>query len=120
MDQCISQAYSKDAVIIVIAVDRYSEQTEKIKECFLIALSFGIKQIIIVINKLDTVDNKLEEFTQAKETIETLIPKSDKLSIQFIATSGFHNENLTSQSALIPHTPCLLEAINNLTPRKKS
>ena len=69
MDQCISQAYSKDAAIIVIAVDRYSEQTEKMKECFLIALSFGIKQIIIVINKLDTVDNKLEEFTKAKETI---------------------------------------------------
>ncbi|RLJ06478.1 MAG: translation elongation factor EF-1 subunit alpha [Candidatus Aenigmatarchaeota archaeon] len=94
----ITGASQADAAILVVsAKDGVQEQT---KEHLYLARVLGINQLIVAINKMDTVDYSESKFNEVKEQVSKLLQtvgyKVEK--IPFVPVSAYEGDNVVKKS----------------------
>jgi len=98
----ITGASQADAAILVVsAKEGVQEQT---KEHLYLAKVLGIAQIIVAINKMDSVNYEEKKFNETKEHVFKLLQmlgyKTDK--IPFVPVSAYQGDNVVKKSANMP------------------
>ncbi|KAI8050442.1 P-loop containing nucleoside triphosphate hydrolase protein [Syncephalis plumigaleata] len=100
----ISGAAQADAAILVIDASRGGfeagfSQLGQTREHVILARSLGIQQLIVAINKMDTVDWSVDRFNEIKEQLNSYLIqvgfKSNALT--FVPCSGMSGENLLAR-----------------------
>ncbi|CAA2980668.1 HBS1 isoform X1 [Olea europaea subsp. europaea] len=123
----ISGATQADAAILVVdasvgsfeaGLDAIGGQT---REHAQLIRSFGVDQIIVVVNKMDVVEYSQERFDMIKQKLGTFLRSCGfkDSSVLWIPVSAMENQNLVatpSDTRLFTwfHGPCLLDAIDSL------
>ena len=117
----ITGASQADAAILTVdAKDGVMEQT---KEHVFLATTLGINQLIIAVNKMDSVDYSEDRFNEVKEDVSTLLKmvgyKPD--GINFIPTSALFGANISESSKETPwyKGPTILEGLDLFTAPEK-
>ncbi len=117
----ITGASQADAAILTVdAKDGVMEQT---KEHVFLATTLGINQLIIAVNKMDSVDYSEDRFNEVKEDVSTLLKmvgyKPD--GINFIPTSALFGANISEHSKDTPwyKGPTILEGLDQFTAPEK-
>ena len=94
------------------------------KEHALLAYTLGVKQLIVLVNKMDapSVEYSQERFNEIKKEVSTFLAKVgyNPKKIPFIPVSGWNGENLIEPSENLPwyKGPIVLKALDELlTPR---
>jgi len=119
-----------DAALLVVsaAVGEFEAGISKegqTREHALLAYTLGVKQMIIIINKMDDKSTNFSEarYNEIKGEMGTFLKKvgynPDK--VQFIPISGFHGDNMLDKSDRMPWYKgvCLIEALDNLEVPKR-
>lgn len=117
----ITGASQADAAILTVdAKDGVMEQT---KEHVFLSTTLGINQLIIAINKIDSVDYSEDRYSEVKEDVSALLRmvgyKPD--GINFIPTSALFGANISEHSKDTPwyKGPTILEGLDLFTAPEK-
>jgi elongation factor 1-alpha len=117
----ITGASQADAAVLVVAAnDSVAAQT---KEHVFLSKTLGVNQMIIGINKMDTVAHDEKRFNEVKEDVSNLLKsvgyKVDQIT--FVPMASFPGENIVNKSENMSwYTgPTLLEAIDSLNEPEK-
>ena len=88
-----------DAVVIVVSAENENKENDHLKDYLIITYTFGIRQLIIAINKMDYSNYSEEKFMKTKKYMKNLceIIGFNPENIQFIAYSGYSGLNLVNQ-----------------------
>ena len=95
------------------------------REHALLAYTLGVKQMIVALNKMDdkTVNYSEARYKDIKSEVSAYLKKVGykPMKIPFVPISGWEGENMTEKSDKMPwyEGPCLLEALDNVTPPKR-
>jgi elongation factor 1-alpha len=104
------------AVIVVSAPDGPQEQT---KEHVFLSRTLGVAQVIVAVNKMDSVKYSEDKFNQVKEDMSKLLGTVGyrAADIPFIPISAFKGDNATKDKGELKwwKGPTLLGALNDLT-----
>ncbi len=117
----ITGASQADAAFLVVAAkEGVQPQT---KEHLWLLRTMGVEQLVVIVNKMDTVEYKEETFNKVKEELSTLL-KSVGYKIEnvtFIATSGLKGDNIAKKSDNMPwyKGPTVLEQMDRFSEPKK-
>ncbi|RLG23418.1 translation elongation factor EF-1 subunit alpha [Methanosarcinales archaeon] len=117
----ITGASQADAAVLTIdAKDGVMEQT---KEHVFLSRTLGINQLIVAINKIDSVDYSEDRFNEVKEDASTLIKMVGYKpeDVHFIPTSALLGANVAEKSKETPwyKGPTILEALDMFTEPEK-
>jgi len=117
----ITGASQADAAILTVdAKDGVMEQT---KEHVFLATTLGINQLIIAVNKMDSVDYSEDRFNEVKEDVSALLKMVGyKLDgVNFIPTSALFGANISELSKDTPwyKGPTILEGLDIFTAPEK-
>jgi len=118
MKNMITGASSAEAAVLIIdAQEGIKEQTRR--HAFILSL-LGIKQIVVVINKMDLVDYDNSAFNSLKAQIEKLLDNLDIEVCFYIPISALNGENIIGKGAKMPwyQGPAFLESLNSLQVKK--
>ncbi len=96
----VTGASRAQAALLVIDASRGVEENTRRHGYFLSML--GIRQITILVNKMDLVDYKEQVFTDIRQEYETFLHKIDIWPDSFIPVSGFLGDNIANVSDQIP------------------
>ena len=117
----ITGASQADCGCLVVAVaDGVMAQT---KEHVFLSRTLGVNQLMVIINKMDTVKYDEAKFNAVKAQVEALLKtvgyKTEE--IQFIPTSGLHGDNVVKKSENTSwyKGPTMMEAFDNFTVPEK-
>lgn len=101
------------AVLVVAAQEGIKEQTGR--HAFLIHM-LGIKQLFVIVNKMDTVNYSEDVFRQIKKEVTQLLASLGYHHIDFIPGSALEGDNIYKRSEQMPwyHGPTLIEALDNI------
>ncbi|MFH0836877.1 MAG: translation elongation factor EF-1 subunit alpha [Candidatus Aenigmatarchaeota archaeon] len=106
-----------DAAILVVSVkDGIQEQT---KEHTYLAKVLGVQQMIVALNKIDTVNYDEKRFNEVKAEAEKLLKgvgfKID--TVQFVPVSAYLGDNTVKKSDKLPwyKGPTMMEALDKFT-----
>ncbi len=117
----ITGASQADAAVLTVdAKDGVMDQT---KEHVFLSRTLGINQVIIAINKMDSVDYSEDRFNEVKEEVSALVKivgyKPD--DINFIPTSALFGANIAESSSDTAwyKGPTILEALDMFTAPEK-
>jgi elongation factor 1-alpha len=115
-----------DAALLVVSAEKggfeagISEQGQT-KEHALLAKTLGVGQLIVVVNKMDTVDYSEDRYTEIKNEVGRMLTEEKRMSwdldeVEFIPVSGIEGDNLKEKSANMPwySGPTLLQAFDSL------
>ncbi|KAL6175858.1 hypothetical protein ACLB2K_052496 [Fragaria x ananassa] len=127
----ISDATQADAAILVVdgshgAFDAGMKGGQT-KEHAQIIKSFGVKQIVVAVNKMDVVGYSKDRFDEIKHTLGTYFSGScrfEESAVCWVPLSAMENQNMVSapgdERLLSWYSgPCLLEAIDSFQPPKR-
>jgi len=110
----ITGASQADAAVLVVDVkDGVQPQT---KEHAFLSRTLGIKQLIVAINKMDSVEFAEDKYNEAKDAVATLLKtigyQTD--AIPFIPTSAYADANITTKSDKMGwyKGPIMIDALN--------
>jgi elongation factor 1-alpha len=98
----ITGASQADAAVLVVdAVDGVQPQT---KEHVYLAMTLGIRQLIIAVNKMDLVNYAEDKFNKVKDEVSTLIASIGykPADVPFIPISAFEGDNISESSSNTP------------------
>ena len=104
------------AILICSAAEGAQAQT---REHIFLARTLGIPQLVVAINKMDSVEYKQEAYDKAKADVTALLKnvgyKTD--TVAFVPISAYVGDNIASKSAKTPwyKGPTLVEALNMFT-----
>ena len=117
----ITGASQADAAVLTVdAKDVVMEQT---KEHVFLSRTLGINQLILAINKMDSVDYSEKRFNEVKDDVSTLLKMVgfNPADMNFIPTSALFGANVSKKSEDTPwYTgPTLLEALDQFTEPEK-
>ncbi len=117
----ITGASQADAAVLVVAAkEGIQPQT---KEHAYLARVLGIKQMIVAINKMDTVNYDKAAYEKVKADMEKLLKGIgyDPSKVVFVPISALNGDNVTKKSDKMPwyEGPTLLEALNMLQEPEK-
>ena len=117
----ITGASQADAAILTVdAKDGVMEQT---KEHVFLSRTLGINQMILAVNKMDSVDYSEERFNAVKDDISTLLKMVgfNPNDMSFIPTSGLFGANISEKSkdTLWYKGPTILEALDQFKAPEK-
>ncbi|CAI2367900.1 unnamed protein product [Moneuplotes crassus] len=117
-----------DAAVLIIAAkkgefeDGFSREGST-KDHALLAYTMGIKQAIVAINKMDTIDYDEERFNEIVENVSDHLGKIGykKGNVKYIPISGFDGDNMMEQSENLPwfKGPTLTEALDEFKVPKR-
>ncbi|CAD6189835.1 unnamed protein product [Caenorhabditis auriculariae] len=128
----ITGAAQADAAILVVNSTRGEFETGfenggQTREHAMLLRSLGVSQIIVAVNKLDTVDWAKNRFEEVKAILTTFLTKQAGFSkLRFVPVSGLAGENLVTR---VPGNhplaswydgPCLLEMIESFNPSPRA
>ena len=111
----ITGASQADAAVLVVSTEGVMAQT---KEHAFLSRTLGVGQMIIAVNKLDTVNYDEAKFEAVKKDVSALLKtvgyKDDQ--IQFVPMSAYHGDNVVKKSDKMSwwKGPTLMEALDNL------
>ncbi|MCB2361401.1 sulfate adenylyltransferase subunit 1 [Clostridium estertheticum] len=92
----ITGAASAEAALLIIdAKEGIQEQSKR--HGYILSL-LGIKQVCVVVNKMDLIDYSQEKFNVIKNEMNTFLKKLNVHPMSYIPISAFYGENLTSKS----------------------
>ena len=124
----ITGAAQADAAVLVVAGSKgefeggFSESGQTKEHAILIS-SLGVKQLIVAVNKLDTVDWSEERYTFIRTQLDPFLQHLGLESVQYVPCSGLLGHNITTshkESKLEWYKgPTLTEAIDSLDTRKR-
>ena len=101
------------AILVCSAKDGIQEQT---KEHVWLAQIFGIKQMIVAINKMDAVDYDEKKYNETKEAMTKLLKAvgMNPEKVPFIPTSGYLGDNVVKKSENMTwyKGPTIMEALD--------
>ena len=110
-----------DAAVLVVAV-KEGIQPQTREHAFLSKI-MGIKQMIVAINKMDTVNYDENAYKKVKADMEKLLKEIgyDVSKIPFVPISALMGDNVTKKSDKMPwyNGPTIIEAIDQLQPPEK-
>ena len=122
----ISGAYQADVAVMVVNATRGEfeagfDQGGQTREHAVLVRSLGVSQLIVAVNKLDTVDWNQERFDLIVEKLKHFLKSSvgyRDSDVSYIPVSGLTGENLTLKTGVMEwYTgPTLVEAIDKLKP----
>ena len=118
MKNMITGASSAEAAVLIIdASEGIKEQTKR--HAFILSL-LGIKQIVVVINKMDLVNYDSKVFDSLRQELEQLLKKIDIRVSFYIPISALGGINITKKSEKMSwyQGPTFLESLNSLETRK--
>jgi elongation factor 1-alpha len=116
----ITGASQADAAVLVVATEGVMAQT---KEHAFLARTLGVDQMIVAVNKIDTVNYDQAKFEAIQKDVQALLKtvgyKDDQ--VQFIPMSAYHGDNIVKKSDKMSwwKGPTLMEALDNLKEPEK-
>ena len=114
----ITGASQADAAFLVVAAGQGAGVQPQTKEHIWLLRTMGVGEVHVLVNKMDTVAYKEEEFNKIKSDVSVILKQAGYKpdTMQFIPISGFKGDNLTKKSANLPwyKGPTLLEQFDNL------
>ena len=116
----LTGASRADVAVLVVAADEgIQEQTGR--HAFLIHM-LGIKQIFVVVNKMDAVDYSKTVFNNIKKKVEHLLDSLGYQDIQFIPGSAMEGDNIYNPSRQMKwyKGPTLIQALDSVKISKKA
>jgi elongation factor 1-alpha len=121
----ITGASQADAAVLVVAVGERDEKGRlmpQTMEHVYLAWTLGISQMIVAINKMDSIKYDKAKFEETKKLLEELFNRLGwkKENLTFIPTSGLKGDNIKEKGKLDWWDgPTLLDSLNKLeTPEK--
>lgn len=113
----LTGASHADVAILVVSADEgVQEQTRR--HVFLLKM-LGIKQVFVVVNKMDTLDYMEERFETVKKQISKFLSSFDYQTEEtlFIPVSAMEGDNIYKRSECMKwyNGPTLIEALDNIT-----
>ena len=118
MKNMITGASLADAAVLIIDVaEGMREQTQR--HAYALGM-LGLEQVIVVINKMDKVGHKKENFEKVKAEAAKFLLRLKIKPSHFIPIAALHGENVVKRSENMPwyDGPVLLEALKGFKPRK--
>ncbi len=118
----ITGASQADAAVLVVAADDgIMPQT---REHAALAYTLGVGQLVIVVNKMDTVDYERNVYEELKENLTPLLENigyENASEFPVVPASAFQGENVASPSDQLGwyDGPTVLEALETLREREK-
>ncbi len=88
-------SYADVAVLVVSALDGIQEQTRR--HLFLLKM-IGIKEVFVVVNKMDTVDYRKESFDAIKKDVRDLLTSRGYTDTSVIPISAMQGDNVFRRS----------------------
>jgi len=119
-----------DCAVLVIAAGQGEfeagiSKTGQTREHALLAYTLGVKQLIVLVNKMDdkSVNWAESRYLEIKTEVSSFIKKIgyDPEKVSFVPISGWHGDNMLEKSTNLAwyKGPTLLEALDNLFPPKR-
>ncbi len=118
----ITGASQADAAVLVVDVNDHKAGAPQpqTKEHVFLAKTLGINQLIVAINKMDTVNYNQEDYEKTKEMISNLIKMVgyDPSKVPFVPVASLKGDNIVKKSENMPwyNGPTLVEALDLLEP----
>jgi len=115
----LTGASHADVAVLVVAADEgIQEQTGR--HAFLINM-LGIKQLLVVVNKMDIVDYKQEVFQAIKSGVSKLLASFGYSNIEFIAASAMEGDNIYKPSLRMKwyEGPTLIQTLDEVEVSKE-
>ena len=108
-------AFADVAILVVDAQEGVREQTKR--HAYLLHL-LGLQQIVVVINKMDSVGYSEKRYEEVKTEITAYLKGIGVTAQAFIPAAARHGENLTKKSTLMPwyKGAALLETLDKFEP----
>jgi len=108
-------AYAEGAVLIVDVTKGMGDQSRR--HAFILNM-IGIRQVIVVINKMDLVDYSESKFTEVQEAVNIYLRKIGIIPLCIIPLSSKKGINLKEKSAMMDwfDGPTFLHALDSLKP----
>ncbi len=117
-----------DAAVLVVSAEKGGFEAGisgqgQTREHALLAKTLGVEQLVVAVNKMDTVDWAEDRYNEIKEEIGNFLKgigyKLDK--VHFVPVSGITGDNLKDKSDKTPYYkgPTLLTALDEFSPPPK-
>ncbi len=102
------------ALLLIDIAEGIREQTRR--HCYILGF-LGIKQVDVIVNKMDTCDYSQPRFEAIEKEIRQFLAQYNVEARQIIPISAKHGENVAKKSANMPwfKGPTLLEALDGFT-----
>jgi bifunctional enzyme CysN/CysC len=112
----ITGASNADAAVLVIAASEGVREQSR-RHAYLLTL-LGIKQVIVVVNKMDLVDFSEQRFQEIKTEYQKFLVDLDLTARCFVPASAKSGENVAHKSEALRwyHGPTVLEALDATEP----
>jgi len=92
----ITGAASAEAALLIIDAEEGIQEQSK-RHGYILSL-LGIKQVYVVVNKMDLIDYNEEKFNVIKKQMNDFLANLNVHPLKYIPISAFYGENLTSKS----------------------
>ena len=92
----ITGAASAEAALLIIDAEEGIQEQSK-RHGYILSL-LGIKQVCVVVNKMDLINYSQEKFNVIKNQMNTFLKNLNVHPMRYIPISAFYGENLTSKS----------------------
>ncbi|MHA1268720.1 MAG: translation elongation factor EF-1 subunit alpha [Candidatus Helarchaeota archaeon] len=119
----ITGSSQADAAVLVVSAKKGEFEAGisaggQTREHAFLAKTLGVNQMVVLVNKMDTVDWSQERYNEIKEEISTLLKQVGYPinEVPFIPASGWTGDNLKDKSPNLKwyDGPTLLEALDNI------
>ena len=116
----ITGASQADAAVLVVSTEGVMAQT---KEHAFLSRTLGVGQMIVAVNKIDTVNYDQAKYEAVQKDVSALLKSvgyKDE-QVQFIPMSAYHGDNVVKKSDKMTwwKGPTLMEALDNLNEPEK-
>jgi bifunctional enzyme CysN/CysC len=96
----ISGAANAEAALLIIDAQEGIQEQSK-RHGYILSL-LGIKQVYVIVNKMDLIDYSAEKFQQIKDEFDTFLHSLNVFPVKYIPISAFLGENITTNSPRMP------------------
>ena len=112
----ITGASSAEAALMLIDAGQGIQQQSRL-HAFLLSL-LGVKQIAVIVNKMDLVDFSEQRFNEIRDTYTTYLGTLGIKPSYIVPVAARDGDNIAEKSARTPwyKGPCLIEALDSFNP----
>ncbi|MBU0532699.1 50S ribosome-binding GTPase [Candidatus Micrarchaeota archaeon] len=90
------------AAILIVSAQPNERLRDETKLHLYLASLLGIKNLVVAINKIDTIHYNEEEFSKIKKEITEILESFDYDELSFVPVSAMKGDNIVSQSDAVP------------------